>query len=146
MQERQPARSILPPVPSKTPASEGGIRLLIADDSAYCRNGLRALLDCQRGFETIGEASSGQEAIRLVEARQPDVVLMDLQMPVLNGLQATQVIKARWPGVRVVVLSTCATSQIDAVAAGADMFLVKGCPIETLLAAILAVQGVPYAI
>lgn len=145
MYEHRPVRSMLPPRDPQAPASEGGIRLLIADDSTCCRGGLRALLDCVLGLETIGEAGSGQEAVRLVEARQPDVVLMDVQMPVLDGLQATRIIKARWSGVRVVVLSTCATSRIEAVAAGADSFLVKGCPSEALLAAIVAVNGASHA-
>ena len=62
-------------------------------------------------------------------------------MVVLDGLQATRIIKARWPRIRVVVLSSYATSRIDAMAAGADTFLVKGCPTEALLAAIVAVSG-----
>jgi DNA-binding NarL/FixJ family response regulator len=144
MHEHHLVRAVVRSEHPQAPASESGIRLLIADDSAYCRSGLRALLDCQSGFETVGEAASGQEAVRLVEARQPDVVLMDVQMPVLDGLQATRMIKARWPGVRVVVLSTCATRRIDAVAAGADTFLVKGCPTEALLAAIVAVHGAQH--
>jgi DNA-binding NarL/FixJ family response regulator len=88
-------------------------------------------------IEVVGEAANGREAVRLVEECRPDVVLMDARMPVMDGLQATRLIKDQWPTVRVVVLTVYAARRADALAAGADAFLVKGCPTEELLKAIL---------
>jgi DNA-binding NarL/FixJ family response regulator len=76
--------------------------------------------------------------VHLVEQCQPDVVLMDARMPVMDGLQATRLIKEQWPSVRVVVLTVYAARRADALASGADAFLVKGCPAEELLQAILS--------
>jgi CheY-like chemotaxis protein len=87
--------------------------------------------------EVVGVAVNGQEAVRLVEECRPDVVVMDARMPVMDGLQATRLIKDQWPSVRVVVLTVYAAHRSDALAAGADAFLVKGCPAEKLLQAIL---------
>ena len=113
------------------------IRVLIADDRLSSRNGLRALLATQLEIEIVGEAADGREAVRLVEQCQPDVVLMDLRMPVIDGLEATRTIKGRWPQVKVIVLTMYPSHQPEALAAGADAFLVKGCSAEDLLEAIL---------
>jgi CheY-like chemotaxis protein len=114
------------------------VRLLIADDRLRSRKGLRALLATQPAIEIAGEATDGWEALRLVEACRPDVVLMDVRMPAMDGLQATQLIKARWPSVKVIILTMYPAHQAEALAAGADAFLVKGCPAEKLLATILS--------
>ncbi len=116
---------------------EERIRLLIADDRPRSRNGMRALLTTWPRFDIVGEATDGQEAIRLVEECQPDVVLIDVRMPMLDGLAATRLIKSRWPSVKVVVLSLYPLYRAEALAAGADAFLVKGCLVNELLAAIL---------
>ena len=113
------------------------IRALIVDDRHRSRNGLRALLDTWPEIEVIAEASNGQEAVQRTEEYQPDVVLMDVRMPVMNGLEATRFIKDRWPDVSVIILTIYTTYQADAVAAGADAFLVKGCRPEEMLKAIL---------
>jgi DNA-binding NarL/FixJ family response regulator len=125
------------------------IRLLIADDAPRSRDGLRALLSTFRlgaqkpqdggwpQIEVVGEAANGQEAVRLVEECQPDVVLMDARMPVMDGLEATRLIKYKRPEVKVVVLTMYPVYRSEALSAGADAVLVKGCPPESLLEAIL---------
>jgi DNA-binding NarL/FixJ family response regulator len=111
-------------------------RVLIADDSARARDGLRALLTIRPELEVVGEAANGQDAVRLVAECQPDIVLMDLHMPVLDGIQATRLIKQQWPAVTVVVLTMYAVDQGAALAAGADAFLIKGNAPDRLLAAL----------
>jgi len=112
-------------------------KVLIADDNTRARSGLRLLLSLQPEIEVIGEAVDGPEAVDLVRDRQPNVVLMDVRMPLLDGLEATRRMKAHWPEIRVALTSMIAAHRAKALAAGADAFLVKGCPTEELLAAIL---------
>jgi DNA-binding NarL/FixJ family response regulator len=112
-------------------------RVLIADDRPRSRSGLRALLGLRPEIEVVGEAADGREAVRLAAEYRPDVVLMDARMPVMDGVAATRVIKARWPETRVVVLTIHAARRAAALAAGADAFLVKGCPAAEVLRAIL---------
>jgi DNA-binding NarL/FixJ family response regulator len=111
-------------------------RVLIADDRPHSRRGLRAVLDLRSEIVVIGEAEDGREAIRLVEELRPDVVLMDVKMPVLDGLEATRCIKEQWPEVRVVVLTIHPAYRAEALAIGADAFLVKGGPARDLRKAI----------
>lgn len=110
------------------------IRVLIADDVPRTRAGLRALLAIDPEIEVVGEAADGQAAVRLAEEHQPDVVLMDVRMPGMGGLEATRIIKARWPAVKVIVLTIYAAYRDDALAAGADAFVRKGNSSEHLLA------------
>lgn len=112
-------------------------RVLIADDQPSVRKGLRCLLSFSSQIEVVGEAADGQDAVHLVAERHPDVVLMDIQMPVMDGLEATRRIKGRWPKVRVIILTIYARHRAKAVAAGADIFLLKGCAGEVLQDAIL---------
>jgi DNA-binding NarL/FixJ family response regulator len=111
-------------------------RVLIADDSVRAREALCALLTMWPEIEVVGEAANGQDAVRLVAECRPDVVLMDLHMPVLDGVQATQLIKQQWPAVTVIVLTVYAVEQSAALAAGADAFLIKGGVPDRLLAAL----------
>ena len=111
-------------------------RLVIADDSPRARHGQRAVLATQPGIEVVGEAGDGKEAVRLVEKIQPDGVILDIRMPGMNGLEATRLIKDRWPEIKVIVLSMYAAYREEALANGADVFLVKGCPVDELLNAI----------
>jgi DNA-binding NarL/FixJ family response regulator len=111
--------------------------VLIADDRRRSRSGLRAVLTLRPEIEIVGEATDGREAVRLVEEYRPDVVLMDAKMPVMGGVEATRLIKERWPEVRVIVLTIHASYRADALAAGADAFLIKGCPARELMAAII---------
>lgn len=112
------------------------IRVLIADDHAGARKGLQALLSTRPTVEVVCEAQDGREAVRRVEECQPDVVLMDLHMPEWDGLEATRHIKARWPAIGVIALTIRATYQAAALSAGADAFLLKGCPSKELFTAI----------
>jgi DNA-binding NarL/FixJ family response regulator len=112
-------------------------RVLIADDSAQARAGLRALLALRQEIELVGEAADGREAVQMVREDQPDVVLMDVRMPQMGGLEATRQIKDQWPQVRVVAVSMYASHRAEALAAGAEAFVVKGSPTAELLAAIL---------
>lgn len=111
------------------------IRVLIADDSVRTREGLRALFAAWSEIIVIGEASTGQEAVELVGQRMPDIVLMDLSMAVMDGVQATRLIKRRWPAITVIVLTMYADQQKAAMAAGADAFVIKGSAPKGLLTA-----------
>jgi DNA-binding NarL/FixJ family response regulator len=111
-------------------------RVLIADDSVRAREALRALLTMWPEIEVVGEAVNGQDAVQMIAECRPDTVLMDLHMPVLDGVQATRLIKQQWPAVTVIVLTMYAVEQSAALAAGADAFLLKGNAPERLLAAL----------
>jgi DNA-binding NarL/FixJ family response regulator len=118
-----------------------GMQILIADDQARARQSLKALLATWPTVERIREACNGQEAVLSMEAATPDVVVMDARMPEMDGVQATRVIKQRWPGVKVVVWSMYPEYEAEAWSAGADAFVTKGEPPEQLLARISAVMA-----
>jgi DNA-binding NarL/FixJ family response regulator len=109
------------------------IRVLIVDDQPRARKSLKALLSTWPRVSEMHEASNGREALQLVQELQPDVVLMDVRMPELDGLRTTVQIKARWPEIKVVVLSMYLEYQDEALAAGADAFVAKGDAPEALL-------------
>ena len=120
-----------------TAASDGPIRVVLADDQALIRAGFRALIDSAPDLEVVGEADDGQAAIDLLRSERADVVLMDIRMPGMDGLAATQAICADddLAGVKVIVLTTFELDDyvIQAVQAGASGFLGKGVePIELL--------------
>ena len=117
------------------------IRVLLADDHTIVREGLRALLAEESDFEVVGEASDGREAVALVEELAPDVVVMDLAMPKLNGVDATARIRKACPDTQVVVLSMHATAAHvrPALRAGARGYLVKGSGLGDLRKAVEAV-------
>src|SRR5215469_9198250 len=93
-------------------------RLLIADDRVRTRRALRAVLALQPGIELIGEAADGEEALAAVERLRPDIVILDIRMPRVNGIAATTQIKARWPWIRVVAHSLAEELRADSLAAG----------------------------
>lgn len=117
-------------------------RVLLVDDTPQVRQDLRLMLALPGEMVIVGEAANGQEAIRLVQALAPDVVVMDLEMPVMDGYEATRVIKSRLPAPRVVILSIHAgpAEQEKAKSAGADAFIAKGARVEQLAGAILGTQ------
>jgi DNA-binding NarL/FixJ family response regulator len=119
------------------------IRVLLADDQALVRAGFRSLLDDQEDIEVVGEAGDGEEAVRLTTELEPDVVLMDIRMPGVDGLAATKRIakEDRLGGVRVVILTTFDIDEyvFEAIRAGASGFLVKDTEPEELLLAVRVV-------
>jgi len=123
------------------------IQVLLADDHKLVRAGIRSLLARLPDVEVIAEASDGREAIRLVEKNEPQIVLMDLAMPELNGLEATQHLTRTFPKVRVIILSIYADEEhvYQALCAGAAGYLLKGAATEELELAIRSVaRGETY--
>ena len=118
-------------------------RVLLVDDQPIFLQGLRALLDEQPDIEVLGEVMDGQAAVRAATEEQPDVVLMDLTLPIMNGMEATREITARAPGVKVVCLSIHAEHHFvdSALGAGAMGYLVKDCVLGDLLQAIRTVAA-----
>ena len=115
-----------------------GLKVLIVDDVAQVRRELGNILPLVGEIEIVGEAADGCEAISKAEALHPQVVLMDLEMPVMDGYEATRQIKAHCPACRVIALSVHAyeAAQHKAAQSGVDGFIVKGAPVETLVQAI----------
>ena len=112
------------------------MRILIADDQKRTRQSLRALLSASLPETEMWEAADGEEALRLVEETRPQLVVMDILMPGLDGLAATRQLKSRWPEIKVLVLSMYRDRQEEALAAGADLFVAKGESPEYLLSAL----------
>ena len=114
------------------------IRVMIVDDHRLVRVALRALLADARDIEVVGQADSGEEAVTLARELAPNVVLMDLRMPGLGGLEATRRLLRTDPGIRVVVVTACSEDPFpaQAIKAGAAGFLTKGASREELLGAI----------
>jgi DNA-binding NarL/FixJ family response regulator len=112
----------------------GEIRLLIVDDHPVVRDGLRGMLESQPDFEVVGEAGDGSEAVQQVENLKPDIVLMDLRMPVMDGVTALGEIKANNPQVQVLVLTTYDSDAdiLPAIEAGAAGYLLKDSSKEEL--------------
>jgi DNA-binding NarL/FixJ family response regulator len=115
--------------------------VLIADDQSLLRAGFRKLIEGESGLTVVGDAANGSEAIELVERLRPNVVLMDIRMPVLDGIEATRRITERFPGTAVLVLTTYDLDEyvFAALEAGASGFLLKDCPPDELIAAIRVV-------
>lgn len=118
------------------------IRILLADDQSLIRRGLRALLKTDPELEIVGEAENGQEAIALVEALQPDVVVMDIRMPVMDGVVSAREICPHFPQTKVLMLTTFDDREYvtQALQAGASGYLLKDTPFEELTQAIRLVH------
>jgi DNA-binding NarL/FixJ family response regulator len=119
------------------------IKIIIVDDMERVRLGLRAVLEFQEDLEIVGEAADGREAVRLVKKLQPDVVLMDLEMPGMNGLEATRKIKEHHQATGVIALSIRGDKDTrqQAEMAGVDAFVEKGEAFDKLFAIIRHVFG-----
>jgi two-component system response regulator NreC len=117
-------------------------RVLIADDHAIVRAGLRALVKGEAGLELVGEASGGREALELAESLRPDILVLDLSMPDLDGIQVTRRIQASLPGVRVLMLTVHENEALarEAVRAGASGYIIKQAAEAELISAIHTVQ------
>jgi DNA-binding NarL/FixJ family response regulator len=113
------------------------LKIVIVDDMPQVRQNLRQLLQLAGEIGVVGEAGNGIEAIEQVERLRPDVVLMDVVMPTVDGLLATRQLKERFPGIRVIILTMYEKYRKDALEAGADSFLIKGCPTDELIRRIM---------
>lgn len=123
------------------------IRVLIADDHTIVRSGIRLLLDAEPELKVVGEARDGDEAIRMVELLHPDVVLMDIAMPVMDGMESTREIKTRWPDVNILVLTMHRTDEyfFEMLKAGASGYVLKGAhPSELIQAVHIVGRGEVY--
>lgn len=119
------------------------IRVALVDDQAIVRSGLRMILEAQPDIEVVGEAGDGQAGVQLVEQLTPDVVLMDVRMPVLDGISATRALVARDPDVRVLILTTYAADEniYEALRVGAAGFFAKTDEPDQIVAAVRAAAG-----
>lgn len=114
------------------------MKILICDDQAVVRDGLELLLKLERDFDVVGTACDGADAVDLAARKKPDLVLMDLKMPGVNGIEATRQIRAHFPEIKVLVLTTYDDEQwvFDAIRAGASGYLLKDTPREEIIRAI----------
>jgi DNA-binding NarL/FixJ family response regulator len=119
------------------------IRVLLAEDQTLMRQGLKMILELEDGFEVVGEAADGRAAVDLARAVQPDIILMDVQMPGMNGVEATAHIVATVPTSRVIILTTFDSDEyvFDGIKAGARSYLLKDTPATELLATIRRVHA-----
>jgi two-component system response regulator DesR len=123
------------------PQSTRPLRVLIVDDQSFARRALAALLSLQEGLEIVGEAANGNEAIELAGRHSPHVVVMDIEMPVMDGMEATRRITRAWPHIRVVIFSMHDEWRERALKKGAHAFLVKGESPDRLLAVLSQLHG-----
>jgi CheY-like chemotaxis protein len=128
---------------SARPQARSTVRVLLADDHKIMRDGLAMILNQRPGIEVVGMAADGQEAVTLAETLQPQVVIMDVSMPRLDGMAATRQIAARWPQIKVIGLTMHSdeASHQAMRAAGAAACLAKSGPTETLVSAICTAIG-----
>ena len=122
---------------------EDRYRIVLAEDHTILREGLRALLASEEGFEVVGEAEDGRSAVRCVEELAPDLVLMDVSMPRMTGVEATREIKSRYPETKVLALTVHNTEEyiLEMLQAGADGYLLKDSTRAELLMAVKSVLG-----
>jgi two-component system, NarL family, response regulator len=124
-------------------SKEGAIRVLIADDHPVVREGVAAMIERRPDMTVVGEAATGREAVAAYRAAQPDVVLMDLRMPDMTGVEAIGAIRGEFPGARIIVLTTYDGDEdiYRGLQAGARAYLLKDAPRDDLLDAIRAVHA-----
>jgi|HigsolmetaAR204D_1030405.scaffolds.fasta_scaffold00130_26 DNA-binding NarL/FixJ family response regulator len=118
------------------------IKVIIAEDQLLILNSLKIILNATEDIEVVGTALNGQEALHLIEQLQPDIVLMDVNMPVMDGLEATRLAKEKWPSIKIIMLTTMQTreSAVGALNAGAEGYILKAIDPMDLAAAIRLVS------
>ncbi len=114
------------------------MKILLCDDQAVIRDGLELLLNLEKDFQVIGAAQDGAEAVELAAKKQPDLILMDLKMPIMNGIEATREIRAKFPNIKILILTTYDDDEwvFDAIRAGASGYLLKDTPRQKIVEAI----------
>jgi DNA-binding NarL/FixJ family response regulator len=133
------------PADEPEPLVDKRIRVLLADDHLIVRQGLCCLLQLEEDFEVVGEAENGQQAIDLARQCRPEVVIMDVDMPVMNGIEATYILAKEMPQVKIIALSMHVEKDTARLVckAGAMAYLTKGCPTEELVETIRACHATP---
>ena len=121
----------------------GPIRVMIVDDHAMVRTGLATFLEVSDDLDLVGQATNGQEAVELCEQFQPDVILMDLVMPKMDGVTATRILRERWPQVQVIAVTSFQEKELvqDALEAGAISYLLKNVSMDELTEAVRAAHA-----
>ena len=114
------------------------MKILLCDDQAVIRDGLEMLLNLEKDFQVVGVAQDGAEAVDLAAQKQPDLILMDLKMPIMNGIEATREIRTKFPAIKILVLTTYDDDEwvFDAIRAGASGYLLKDTPRQKIVEAI----------
>jgi len=114
------------------------MKILLCDDQAVIRDGLEMLLNLEKDFQVVGVAQDGAEAVDLAAQKQPDLILMDLKMPIMNGIEATREIRTKFPHIKILVLTTYDDDEwvFDAIRAGASGYLLKDTPRQKIVEAI----------
>ncbi len=114
------------------------IRILIADDQPLMRDGLKTVIDLEKDFNVVGTARNGREAIHMADSLKPDIILMDIRMPELDGVESIKAIKVKHPAVKVLMLTTFNDDEyiMQALAAGASGYLLKDIEVDSLLESI----------
>jgi DNA-binding NarL/FixJ family response regulator len=127
----------------KAGAAGGRIRLLLADDHAIVRKGIKCCLESESQFEFVGEAGTGRQAISRARSLRPDVILMDVNMPELDGLQATAHLRRAHPAIKILILTVYDSREfiLRAVQSGASGYLLKNCPPRELVQAIKIIHA-----
>ena len=120
--------------------TEAPIRVMLVDDHAVVREGLRSYLELEESLDVVGEASNGREAVRRARELEPDVILMDLLMPEMDGIAATKAIREAHPNIKVIVLTSFVEEEqvVPAIQAGANGYLLKNVSAQELVRAIQA--------
>ena len=119
------------------------MKILLCDDQAVIRDGLEMLLNLEKDFQVVGAAQDGAEAVDLAAQKQPDLILMDLKMPIMNGIEATREIRTKFPNIKILVLTTYDDDEwvFDAIRAGASGYLLKDTPRQKIVEAIRGING-----
>jgi two-component system, NarL family, response regulator LiaR len=119
------------------------IKIIIADDHAVVREGTRSLLEREEDFEVVGEAKDGEEALKLIDSTQPDVAILDISMPKLNGIEVTRQVKAKWPSMAILILTAYDNDEyvFALLEAGAAGYLLKDVPGKEIVNAVRSVHS-----